>query len=378
MDAAPRGRAAGPSMLLPSGEDANPLNRRLPAEVVARRRPKERGQKVEERVPEDVELDLKVVLTLKPEARLKWLVKAFRMAEEGRAFGGELYNIVSARKFVAGVPSRIGRKLAALVRENLDTFSEKQQRYLKSRECPLNASYPREPEARKDNSEDEGGDAAARMEEMMARCRAFVREKANTFEDRAAEVAETERRAREQALLDFEHARLLAEDVRLHQRAREEQERVLREAREAEERARREAQEREERQRQLTYEAEMARRRAQEEEAARKRRLELEVDSSMMLVLERGGAAAAEPPVAKQVLKAASNNDKQRGLSRSRSVSSGGARRSRSAERRRRKRGSSSSSSARRKRRKRDRQDDGKWRGRRKKSSSSSSSGKSS
>eukprot|EP00411_Alexandrium_monilatum_P008832 CAMPEP_0175325712 /NCGR_PEP_ID=MMETSP0093-20121207/74153_1 /TAXON_ID=311494 /ORGANISM="Alexandrium monilatum, Strain CCMP3105" /LENGTH=163 /DNA_ID=CAMNT_0016622683 /DNA_START=8 /DNA_END=497 /DNA_ORIENTATION=- len=163
------------------------------------------------------------------------------MAEEGRAFGGELYNIVSARKFVAGVPSRIGRKLAALVRENLDTFSEKQQRYLKSRECPLNASYPREPEARKDNSEDEGGDAAARMEEMMARCRAFVREKANTFEDRAAEVAETERRAREQAPGGGG-------------------------AREAE------AQEREERQRQLTYEAEMARRRAQEEEAARKRR----------------------------------------------------------------------------------------------------------
>merc|ERR1719410_689147 len=38
---------------------------------------------------------------------------------------------------------------------------------------------------------------AARMEEMMARCRDFVREKASTFDERAQEAQERERRAHE-------------------------------------------------------------------------------------------------------------------------------------------------------------------------------------
>mmetsp|Transcript_114720 Transcript_114720/g.335450 ORF Transcript_114720/g.335450 Transcript_114720/m.335450 type:complete len:394 (+) Transcript_114720:59-1240(+) len=390
-DGRPRARAGGGSMLVPSGEDANPLNRRLPAEVVTRRRPNARAPRVEERVQEEVDLDLKAVLVLKPEARPKWLAKACKAADEGRASAPELYNIVSSRKFVAGLPTRISKKLATLVREHLELFSDKQQRYLDSMYSPLAASRPAETGARDGHSEEEVDDAAARMEEMMARCRAFVREKANTFEDRAAEVAETERKAHEQALRDFEHGRLLAEDARLHQRAREEQERALREAQEAEERARREAHERVERERRAAWEAEMARRRAEEAEAARKRMQELEVDSSMLMVLERKSVAAAAPEAAREKAAAeAIAKRKQGGLSRSRSVSGGSRsssgslqkkrsrKRSRSAERRRRKRSSSSSSSGRRRRRKREARDEGGRRPRRRRSSSRSSSRKSS
>lgn len=404
-DGRPRGRPASNSMLLPSGEDANPLNRRLPAEIVSRRRPNARGQKTEERLQEEVEMDMKAVLALKAEARPKWLAKACKMAEDGRTSVGELYNIVSSRKFAAGLPTRIGRKLASLLRDNLELFSDKQQRYLKSKECLLIAGYSADGEGRNGlpngSNIDKAGqdavveeqdsvDAAARMEEMMARCRAFVREKATTFEDRAAECAETERRAREQAILEFEHARLLAEDFRLHQRAREEQER-----------ARREAQEREEREARLAYEAEMASRRAQEEALARKRQLEYEVDNSVHLALERGStaadaSAAASATIARAAVllagesraQAGAKKGRQRGLSRSRSVSSAGARSSstgsrkrrsrKGAERRGRRRSGGSSSSRRRRGRKRDGRDDGKKRARQRSSSSSSSSRKAS
>mmetsp|Transcript_89905 Transcript_89905/g.272847 ORF Transcript_89905/g.272847 Transcript_89905/m.272847 type:complete len:300 (+) Transcript_89905:367-1266(+) len=293
------------------------------------------------------------------------------MAEDGRASSAELYNIVSSRKFAAGLPSRIGRKLLALVKENLELFSDKQQRFLRSKECLLVASYSPEKaaaggrEAGEANSEGEGADAAARMEEMMARCRAFVREKAHTFDDRAAECAETERRARERARLDFEHSSLLAEDHRLHQRAREERELARRLALEEQERVAREAREREELERRLAWEAELARRRALEEELARRRRLEDEVDSSMMILERNRGAAPAQelrPKAFRAEPRGGAAGRQARGLSRSRSISSAGAKRS-----------ASTRSSRGRRSRKR-----GRSRGRRRRSSSSSSSSSSS
>jgi len=126
-------------MLFQSGEDANPLNRRLPAEIVSRRRPEVR--KPEPKPVEDVKVDLKTALLLKPEARLKWLAKACKVAEEGRASTTELHNIVSSRKFVAGVHPRIGRRMAEIVHENLGIFSDKQQKHLKSDEWVLSNAF---------------------------------------------------------------------------------------------------------------------------------------------------------------------------------------------------------------------------------------------
>lgn len=156
----PRGRTGvmGAIPLFPSGEDANPLNRRLPAEVITRRR--REVKKTEEKPSDEVKVDLKTALSLKPEARLKWLSKAFKMVEEGRAAATELFDILSSRKFATGVPSKICRKLRGVVYESVDVFSEKQRRYLKSDEWALNASCGDggvEREEKHDDHDDEDG-----------------------------------------------------------------------------------------------------------------------------------------------------------------------------------------------------------------------------
>lgn len=156
----PRGRAGamGAIPLFPSGEDANPLNRRLPAEVITRRR--REIKKPEEKTSDEVKVDLKTALSLKPEARLKWLSKAFKMVEESRAAATELFDILSSRKFATGVPSKICRKLRTVVYESESLFSDKQRRYLKSDEWALNAScgdggVERDTEKDKDEDEDD-------------------------------------------------------------------------------------------------------------------------------------------------------------------------------------------------------------------------------
>lgn len=125
--------------MTPAGEDANPLNRRLPAEVVTRKRPA-LPKKVEEKPPDEVEVDLKVALALKSDARIKWLGKACNMAQEGRADTTDLYDIVANKKFAAGVHPKVGRKIRDVVRDIMSVFSDKQQRHLKSDDWLFNSS----------------------------------------------------------------------------------------------------------------------------------------------------------------------------------------------------------------------------------------------
>lgn len=116
--------------------DANPLHRRIPGEVISRRARIPKKQ-VPEKEPEEVVVDLKAVAALKPEARLKWLTKACRMVTEGTAASTDLYDIVVNRKFVSGMPERVVRKINVVIQDNSDLFSDKQQRYLSSGECPI-------------------------------------------------------------------------------------------------------------------------------------------------------------------------------------------------------------------------------------------------
>eukprot|EP00930_Biecheleria_cincta_P032774 TRINITY_DN22728_c0_g1_i1.p1 TRINITY_DN22728_c0_g1~~TRINITY_DN22728_c0_g1_i1.p1 ORF type:complete len:328 (-),score=87.74 TRINITY_DN22728_c0_g1_i1:24-1007(-) len=118
-----------------SGEDANPLNRRLPAEVVTRQ---SKVKKVIEKISDDVQVDLKVALSLKPEARLRWLSKAFKMVEERKVPSTDLYDIVSNRKFCGTMQSKNSQKLRAIVAESMALFSDKQQRFLRSDEWAPN------------------------------------------------------------------------------------------------------------------------------------------------------------------------------------------------------------------------------------------------
>ncbi|CAE7029579.1 unnamed protein product [Symbiodinium sp. CCMP2456] len=116
--------------------DANPMHRRLPAEVVSRRRA-DKKPKAPEPTTDEVVVDLKTAITLKPEARTKWLSKACAMVEQGKAKPTDLYDIVTNRKFSGGLPDRVGRKLASIIRDSFSIFSDKQQRYLNSTESPV-------------------------------------------------------------------------------------------------------------------------------------------------------------------------------------------------------------------------------------------------
>ena len=55
--------------------DANPMHRRLPAEVVSRRRKEEKSKVETKEKTDEVLVDLKTAITLKPEARTRWLSK---------------------------------------------------------------------------------------------------------------------------------------------------------------------------------------------------------------------------------------------------------------------------------------------------------------
>jgi len=155
-------------------------------------------------------VDLKTVLALKPEHRVKWLGKACRAVAEGEASVKHVFDVLTSKKLVHGMPFKSGQRMLRTLKDNLYLFSEKQQRFLQE-ESALATSF-------EERSEDEAGggdldvgsaggsgsggggatDAASRMEEMMARCRDFVREKASTFEDRAKEAEETQKRAAEE------------------------------------------------------------------------------------------------------------------------------------------------------------------------------------
>jgi len=327
-------------ILFPSGEDANPLNRRLPAEVVTRRR--REAKKVEEKPLDEVKVDLKTALSLKPEARCKWLGKACKMAEEGRASTTELHSIVSSRKFAAGVHPKIGRRMMDIVRENLGMFSDKQQRHLKSDEWVLGATFGERVGGDAEGDEQDA-DAIARDRRADSSERSGDERQART---RPAEERLEERRPQGEARSDDRRERREAargepaEGWTEAAAARGQGERARREALLAEERARRRAREREEqdammaghpswatrtvgannKERWLATEAEHAKRREEEQLQAKKKQLEEEADSSLMALERLGHQKAPEPEKVKEKVK--EKERRKGGLSRSRSIAS--------------------------------------------------------
>lgn len=110
-------------------DDANPLNRRLPAEVITRQR-----QAPKAKAPEEppLNVDRTQVLAMKPEQRFKWLSKALTRCQEGKVQASILYDIMSNAKFTADCSDKIGAKMFRAVRGNLELFSSKQRRFLES------------------------------------------------------------------------------------------------------------------------------------------------------------------------------------------------------------------------------------------------------
>lgn len=146
-------------------------------------------------------VDLRTVLAMRPEQRVKWLGKVCRKVADGEASVKHVYDVLSNRKLTTDMTEKVGRRMLRVLRENLYLFSEKQQRFLGEESTlakfAVEERSEEEPEPDRDEQKPAARDeAAARMEEMMARCRDFVRQKASTFEDRQREVQEAEEAAR--------------------------------------------------------------------------------------------------------------------------------------------------------------------------------------
>jgi len=293
-------------------------------------------RKPEEKTVDEVRVDLKTALLLKPEARLKWLTKACKMAEEGKASTTELHSIVSSRKFAAGVHPKIGRRMAEIVLENLGIFSDKQQKHLKSDEWVLGNTFG--------SNQDKAGDADGDDQDRERSERSRSRDRSDEY-DRKVRRASEERhegsrrreasRRREEPTVqptrrESDRGRDGgARDEHSGRQAREpepegwveapaagrQEDRARREALLAEERARRKAREREDQEKWMSVEAENAKRKALEQQQAKKKQLEEEADSSL-LALERMGQVSQPPPEPER------DRRRDRKASRSRSIRS--------------------------------------------------------
>jgi len=304
--------------------DANPMHRRIPAEVVSRRArvQKKPAPQEREKEAEEVVVDLKAAIMLKPEARPRWLVKACKMVGENRASSTELYNIIVSRKFASGLPERVGRRLVSIVEESMDLFSDKQQRYLSSSDCPLMAHLRNRDAA---IAEADAEEAADREQERAAADAALAL--VGDPVARASVAAEEAQHRREREARE-ERERRAAEEGAAKWQAVQDEAALRRQAADAKALARREALRREEKQRQQDMEEEAARRQAAEEEAARRRKLEEEADD----IFAKALVAQQQPPPR-------SAGDDHRGRSRSISQAhSGGSRSISSREARRRNR----------------------------------------
>jgi len=276
-----------------------------------------------EKESEDVVVDLKAAIMLKPEARPRWLVKACKMVGDNRASSTELYNIIVSRKFASGLPERVGRRLVSIVEEGMDLFSDKQQRYLSSSDCPLMAALRARADiaAQEADVEDGRGNGGERESEAADAALALMGDSS------ARAAAEEAQRRREREVLRADRDRQVAEQGGAKWQAVQDEAALRRQAADAKASARREAVKREEKQRQQDAEEASAKRQAAEEEAARRRKLEEEADDIFAKAL-----VVQQPPQR-------SAGDDHRGRSRSVSPAhSGGSRSISSREARRRNR----------------------------------------
>lgn len=217
-------------------------------------------------------VDLKAAITLKPEARPRWLTKACKMVSDSRASSTELYNIIVSRKFASGLPERVGRKLVSIVEDSLDLFSDKQQRYLSSSDCPLMANLRVRAELESAFA-DEGQEAAINGQRDAADAADAALAMMGDPSARAGALESVQRRERE----DRERQRVDNEGAATWQAAQDEAA-LRRQVADAKALSRREAAKREEKQRQEVAEEAATRKQAADEDAARRRKLEEEAD----------------------------------------------------------------------------------------------------
>lgn len=149
--------------------------KRLPAEVVARRgdRAGKKPQPVEKAPATTVELE---------------------QAADGRMDSQSLYSVVAHNRFIEELTDKAGKRMYRALHANLHVFSSRQRKFLE-KECALARKYAATAfqGIQKDGDEDEKQEqAASAVEDMMARCRAFVRERQSERGERAENGGEDE------------------------------------------------------------------------------------------------------------------------------------------------------------------------------------------
>lgn len=322
--------------------DANPLHRRIPGEVVSRRTRLVK-KPVPEKEPDEVIVDLKAAVALKPEQRLKWLTKACNMVTEGIASSTDLYDIIVNRKFVAGMPERVVRKISALIQESLELFSDKQQRYLISTDCPIIARLTvREPvdvpldvgleDAMRNSLAAAADDQLDLIQQKLGSSEAYPTPKSNWPPRSSAlpvagqrqqlqqELRESMRESMRESLRESfrEQAAGVGSSSDSKWQAVKDEWAIRRQEAENKEQSKRDAAKRAEKKRSLLAEEEAVARSAEMAEAERRRKLEEEADALFSQAVE------APTPM---LTATASKQKRERSLSRSRSISSRTARR---------------------------------------------------
>lgn len=152
--------------------DANPMFKRLPAEVVSRRK---QVQVMNNDDDEAVSLDRKAVFVLKPELRAKWLSKALKQAVDGKLRPNELYDVVASSRFAENLTPKVGRKMGRALRDQVSIFTSKQQKFI-IEQAEIVTRFGVVQEESKDEDKKDSKKMSA-IDEMMARVNAFVNAK---------------------------------------------------------------------------------------------------------------------------------------------------------------------------------------------------------
>lgn len=137
-------------------------------EDVDLRQVQERKNKKEQKKGKDEsqsgDLDLKVVIAKRPVDRQRWLSRILKEAHDGKIKNrlSSLYDIISHRKFAAGLDDHQGRRMRHDILKRLGLFSAKQQQFLKSANWPMEKDFGGEVLKQTDS----GGEGSAKPEQL--------------------------------------------------------------------------------------------------------------------------------------------------------------------------------------------------------------------
>lgn len=157
--------------------DANPFFKTLPSEVTVRSKVVNKSGPTQAAA---ASLELEQVMQRKPEGRAKWLVKALQQCQEGKVQAQGLYDILTSQRFCDDLTEKVGNKMYRAMHAHMQVFSLKQRKFLE-KESRLAKLFAKTAFIHNQKDGDDEPEKATTkvglLEDMMARCREFVREK---------------------------------------------------------------------------------------------------------------------------------------------------------------------------------------------------------